>query len=96
MFAGGYYPTSRSDVIDFVTIASTGDATDFGDLGATRMYSSAVSSSTRFVIGGGAEGSIVNKIEFTQFSTTGNAVDFGDLTQARRHLDACSNGHGGL
>ena len=32
-FAGGYVPgVGESDVIDYITIATTGDATDFGDL----------------------------------------------------------------
>ena len=32
IFSGGYASSSDSNVIDYVTIASTGDATDFGDL----------------------------------------------------------------
>ena len=36
LFAGGQTPTS-SDVIDYVTIASTGDAADFGDLTLARI-----------------------------------------------------------
>ena len=35
VFAGGAAP-SDSNVIDFITIASTGDATDFGDITAAR------------------------------------------------------------
>ena len=34
VFFGGLTPSSKSNVIDFVTISSTGNATDFGDLTA--------------------------------------------------------------
>ena len=32
IFAGGYVPGSNLNSIDFVTIATTGNASDFGDL----------------------------------------------------------------
>ena len=32
LFGGGYSPSNIKDTIDFVTIASTGNATDFGNL----------------------------------------------------------------
>ena len=37
VFAGGLSPTYR-DTIDFVTIASTGNASDFGNLASARAY----------------------------------------------------------
>jgi len=41
MFAGG---NSNQDVIDTVTISTTGDATDFGNLSVARaLYSGALS-----------------------------------------------------
>ena len=81
--------------IDYITIATTGNATDFGDLTSTRRYLSACSSSTRGVFGGGG-GPTTNTIDYITIATTGNAEDFGDLTVARSELAACSNGHGGL
>jgi len=37
VFAGGHSGSTNYDVIQYITIASTGDTTDFGDLtGATR------------------------------------------------------------
>ena len=42
--------------IDYVTIASKGDAIDFGDLTQARFAPSACSSSTRGVFGGGFQG----------------------------------------
>ncbi len=101
---GGYY-TAPSNVnvntINFVTIATTGDATDFGDMvTGTGHGGSGCSDRTRGVIFGqytntpfgdaplyaDAQGA-VNLIQMITVQTTGNAVEFGDLT-----ADAASNG----
>ena len=93
LFAGGYY----SNNIDFVTIASTGNAQDFGDMTLQRRRVASCSSSTRAVNGGGdSPGGVTNVIDYTSIASTGNAQDFGDLTVARSLLGSCSNGHGGL
>ena len=84
------------NTIDFITISSTGNASDFGDLTQARYGLAACSSSTRGVFGGGYAPGGVNTIDFITISSTGNATDFGDLTQARYDLVALSNGHGGL
>ena len=36
IFSGGQVAPGASNVIDYITIASTGDATDFGDLQTAR------------------------------------------------------------
>ena len=89
--------------IDYVTIASTGNAIDFGDslLGG---FGAGGSSPTRGVAGGGyfansptgEVGGFTNIIDFVQIATTGNAVDFGDINNVVRHVKGGSNGHGGL
>ena len=80
VFAGGNAsPTSpNSNVIDFVTIRTTGNATDFGDLIGTMGTGgfSGTSNSTRGLIGIADS----NSIEFITIATTGNAQDFGDAT----------------
>ena len=78
-------PTNvKSDIMEFITIASTGDATGFGDLTLPRSHTSGTSSSTRGVITGGMgtapSYTIQNVIDFVTIATTGNALDFGDLT----------------
>jgi hypothetical protein len=83
-------------VIDFVTIASAGNSTDFGDLTILNSSLGATSSLLRGVFGGGFPGSLVNVIDYVTIASTGNATDFGDLTVARSSLGACSNAHGGL
>ena len=82
--------------MEFVTIATLGNAQDFGDTLAAIQEGSACSSPTRAVYGGGITPSYVDVMQYVQIMTTGNSVDFGDLTIARGHSDACSNGHGGL
>jgi hypothetical protein len=81
----GVSGTSGSDVIDYVTIASAGNATDFGDLASTIQEMASTASSTRGVIGGGKPaGSIINVIQYVTIASTGNTTDFGDLSVTRR------------
>jgi len=75
---------TRINVIDHVTIMSTGNAVDFGDLSQARNNLSACASSTRGVFGGGYIASAnVNTLDFVTMSSLGNAVDFGDLVVTR-------------
>ena len=67
------------NVIEYITITSTGNATDFGDMDVARgNFRGAFGSSTRGVVGGGS-GSPANKIQYVTIATTGNTTDFGDL-----------------
>jgi hypothetical protein len=84
------------NTIDYITIASIGNAIDFGDLTQSRQGPVACSSSTRGTFGGGETPGEVNTIDYITISSVGNAIDFGDLFQARRGLAALSNAHGGL
>jgi len=95
LFGGGLAGSVIQNVIDYITIATLGNAADFGDLTAARKKLSACSSATRGVFGGGTY-SPRNVIDYITIATTGNATDFGDLTVGRTELAACSNDHGGL
>ena len=65
--------------IDFITFASTGNATTFGaSTMSPSTYSSALSSSTRGIHAGGTPGN--DTIEYVTISSAGNAVDFGNLS----------------
>jgi hypothetical protein len=89
--------SNYTNVIDYVTIATTGNATDFGDLSAKRGFTASASNSTRgFCIGGrDTSDASVSAIEYVVISTTGNSVSFGNVTTT--YLDsACSSAHGGL
>ena len=93
VWGGGYNPTQNT--MDLITIATTGNATDFGDLTEASRGIGAASSCTRAVFANGDPGYSAD-IDYVQIATTGNGVDFGDSTQARRGSAGCSNGHGGL
>ena len=87
VFMGAYNIPSpyRTANMDMIEIATTGDATDFGDLSVRRSPGSC-SSSTRGVAGGGADPSVFSTIDYVIISSSGGANDFGDLTKARRSL----------
>ena len=87
LWAGGYNP-SNTNVIEYITIASEGDAIDFGDLTESRRALAAASSSTRGVWGGGyaptggGAPNRTNTIQYVEIQTLGNTSDFGDLATA--------------
>ena len=95
-FGGG--TPSKINEMNYITIMSTGNSVDFGDLSDTRYLCQGVSSSTRGVIGGGDNSGAVNIIEYITIATTGNATDFGDLMSAREHSgsEGGSNGIRGV
>ena len=77
-YDSGEGSNSQSD-IEYFTIASAGDAIDFGDLDAQHFRNSAAcSSSTRGLFFGGGHPSYYNTIEYVEIDTLGNALDFGD------------------
>ena len=83
VFAGGRIapaPGTTNVTIDYVTISTIGDATDFGDLITAASAGGGCSSSTRGLTGGVSTPSAVNTIEYVTIATTGNAKDYGDLT----------------
>ena len=97
IFAGGYTSGAPGgiNVIQYITIASTGDGQDFGDLTAAEYGHGASSNNTKGIVCG----SNGNKnIDVFTIASTSNATDFGDLT-ANRYYPArgsCSDSHGGL
>jgi hypothetical protein len=82
--------SSSTNVIQYITTATTGNATDFGDLSAAKQSMAATSNSTRGVFAGGYTTSRQNVIEYVTIATTGNTTDFGDLTEAKMSFSATS------
>ena len=78
VFGGGYISPTGTNNIEFVTIATTGNSQDFGDLTAGRGNLAGLCSSTRGVFAGGTNPSI-NIMDFVTIASTGNATDFGDM-----------------
>jgi|SRR5210317_2085754 hypothetical protein len=90
--SSGGSPFTNSDVIDYITVATTGNATDFGNLTQGRYQASACASETRGVFSGGRVGSTnQNTIDYVTIQSTGNATDFGDLGVLRAGEGACDN-----
>ena len=79
---------TTGNVIQYITIATLGNAYDFGDMNVQRTATSSYSSSTRGIAAGGYSGSPaanINNIEYITISSTGNGFDFGDLPVAGRN-----------
>ena len=94
LFASGYSSPAPVNTIEYVTIATTSNSTDFGDLITSRRDLGACSSSTRALFGGGTttgSTSATNVIEYVTIATTGNAVNFGSLTGVRGNGSACAS-----
>ena len=97
LFAGGKNDSiSHINVIGYVTISTTGNATEFGDLTLGRFALSTASSSTRGVFMSGNDNGSNNVIDYVTFSTVGNATDFGDCISVEIRGAGCSNSTRGL
>ena len=80
IIAGGFTALttpSASNQIDYITIPTQGNTTDFGNLTDSRARCSACASSTRGCI---QMGQYTNAIDYITIQSTGNAIDFGDTT----------------
>ena len=74
IFAAGNSP-SDLNTIDFISMGSTGDASDFGDLTSGKSNMGSAGSFNRSLFCGGPS---LNVIEYVETDTAGNAADFGD------------------
>ena len=94
----GVFGGGESNVMDFIEIATTGNATNFGGLNETerdRPYSFA--SSTRGIIGGGRDHpNYWTSIDYITTSSSGGATDFGELIQGAWAGAGASNNTRGL
>jgi hypothetical protein len=97
VFMGGNTP-SESNVIDFVTITTAGNATDFGNLVTADQQAGGTANSIRGINLGGrqpAAGGTVD-CDYITIMSQGNAADFGDATTANRGGSGASNDTTGL
>ena len=85
LYAGGQ---SNSDTIDFVTIETTGNTTDFGNLISSREGVVGSGDRTRGVFFAGDGSPENNDIQHVTFASTGNATDFGQDTGANHSTGA--------
>jgi len=93
IFMGGWQnsvsPTGNSNVIDSITIQTTGNASDHGDLTVAKQIAGNASNGTNGFLGGGEP--TTNGIDQVSIGTAANATDFGDLTVSRSSLSACAD-----
>ncbi len=91
--------------VDLITVATPGNATDWGaNLTSRRIYGGACGNSARSLFAGGygvplgqSTNSSLTSIDYLTLSnSSSNASDFGDLTEYRLHCGATSNGTYGL
>ena len=97
--AGGYkHPGTFTADMEFVTIATEGNAVDFGgNLTQARGGQGEASNGTRGVFGGGyfAGPTQTDTIDYITIQSSGDAVDFGNLTTATQNLGSmCSSTRG--
>ena len=88
-----------SDIIEYITIAGTGNAVDYGDLTTKSLRVNGVASPTRGIFMGGREttpGDEINVMQFITIATLGDTQDFGDLSRVVSTGGAASNATRGL
>jgi|TARA_B100000085_G_scaffold129164_1_gene117599 hypothetical protein len=93
VFGGYSFAWSHND-IQYIPVATSSNATDFGDLTSPKTGTASHSDGSRILNGGGYDGTTphpatrLDVIEYVTASTTGNGTDFGDLTVGRLALTA--------
>ena len=94
LFAGGNVGSNTSsDTIDYVSIPTQGNATDFGDLLEVSREIGTGSNSNRAFFAGN-NNSNRDKIEYVTVATTANSADFGNLTEQKMRVAAGVMGDG--
>ena len=86
IIAVGYVasPGAGVNTVEYITISTQGDSSDFGDLSTDDGDGPfTCSNSVRTVRGGGGFNAGTVTIDYATIATLGNYVDFGDLTQSR-------------
>jgi len=86
-----------TNTIEYITIASEGNAVNFGDAHAAAEGMEGMASSTRGIISGGSNPSgAYNNISYVTIATTGDITDFGDMQAARWTFGSGSNATRGI
>jgi hypothetical protein len=98
VFAVGSSDGSYDTTTQYITVDTTGNAIDFGDLtGTARGYGASFSSRTRGVFLAGQNGGTnQNNIDYVTISSTGTATAFGGLFELVRYPTGFSNSTRGL
>ena len=96
VFPPGVTPAD-SELIDYVTISSLGNALNFGDLTHERRNCASCSSSIRGLIAGGfTSPATSDEILYITLASEGDAIDFGTLTNQKSGFAAAASSTRGL
>lgn len=84
---------NQQDDMEYITIASTGNGTNAGDLMEVNNGCTGTHGNTRYLVAGGYDGgaSTLNRIQYNDFSTSADCQDFGDLTAGNQNLSSSSS-----
>lgn len=97
VFSGGMGRTNPTNIMDYVSIGTTGNAVDFGDLtSASNASSGTVASSTRGLILKTGPDQTSNAIDYITIASTGNGTDFGDISYTVRNVSGLSSSTRGI
>ena len=101
IFSGSGYsiPTSDLSTMEYITIASLGNAQDFGNLINDPRDPASFSSHVRGFAAGGdppPDSSVSDVIQYFTIASEGNAIDFGNLTDDRRSCSGNSSSTRGI
>lgn len=97
IFGGGDIgaPTYYSNIIDYITITSTGNATNFGDMASvTKTQSSGLDNGTNdrgVFMGGYTPPTESDQISYITITSLGDAATFGDLQSETYSMTSVSN-----
>ena len=91
IFAGGG-STPYTNAIEFITISSSGNSLDFGDLTQAKQSLGGTANSTRGIFASGyIAPANTRRIEYISIASQGNAVNFGEMTTAIRYASCAAN-----
>ena len=82
---------ASSSAISYITLASTGDASDFGAAQSALVTPGGAASPTRGLFAGGYNPVELKSIDYITIASLGNALDFGELTITVRRTAGSSN-----
>ena len=100
----GYFVGGRNasgtilQTIQYITIASTGNASDYGDLSVGKRQHGQASNTSRglSIAGRSSSTSYTTSVEYFELATSGSGTSWGDLSTAGYAASALSDSHGGL
>jgi len=99
LVADGYISPASTKIIEYLTIATTSNGTNFGELTVARRRPIGMSNTTRGVWATGSGASptpYFNEIDYNTIASLGDALDFGDASGNASHGGGVSSSTRGI